>query len=80
MFQQSVPLQTLKIKDIECRNSLCRVQIYNDDMDALRLGVMIGGTLDKSGFSDHAYQFATQSENGLFTVYVGRDKNSIQLN
>lgn len=80
MFQQSSQLQTLKIKDIECRNSLCRVQIHNDDMDALRLGVMIGGALEESGFTDNAYQFATQGENGIFTVYVGRDKTSIRLN
>lgn len=79
MFQQSELLQNLKVKDIECRHSLCRVQIYHEDQDALRLGVSIGSALEASGFTDHAYQFATQSENGVFTVYVGRDKNSIQL-
>lgn len=79
MFQQSELLHNLKVKDIECRHSLCRVQIYNEDQDALRLGVSIGSALEASGFTDHAYQFATQSENGVFTVYVGRDKNSIQL-
>lgn len=79
MFQQSELLQNLKVKDIECRHSLCRVQIYQEDQDALHLGVSIGSALEVSGFADHAYQFATQSENGIFTVYVGRDRNSIQL-
>lgn len=46
-----VQLQALKVKYIEYLNSLCRLQIHNEDQDALRLVVMIGSALEESASS-----------------------------
>lgn len=78
IFQQSKRLNMLKVKDIECRTSLCKISVLSDGQQSLEMGVSIGMALAEAGLAEHAYQFATKSDNGVFTVFVGRSKDSIR--
>ncbi|MBU1437801.1 MAG: hypothetical protein KKF79_10580 [Gammaproteobacteria bacterium] len=78
IFLQSERLNSLKVKDIECRASLCKINVLSDGLQSLELGVSIGMALEEAGLADNAYQFATKSDNGVFTIFVGRTKDSIR--
>ncbi|MBU2427515.1 MAG: hypothetical protein KKA56_11610 [Gammaproteobacteria bacterium] len=78
IFHQSERLNSLKVKDIECRASLCKINVLSDGLQSLELGVSIGMALEEAGLADNAYQFATKSDNGVFTIFVGRTKDSIR--
>ena len=78
LFHQSERLKMLKVKDIECRASLCKINVFSNGQQSLEMGVSIGVALEEAGLADHAYQFATKSDNGVFTVFVGRTKDSIR--
>jgi len=79
MFQQNARLNDLKIKDIDCRSSLCRVQLYTEGAQSLAVGIKIGAALTETGFTDNAYQFDAATDDGLLTIYVGRSAQSFAI-
>lgn len=79
MFQQSAQLNHLKVQDIDCRTSLCRLQVQTEGAQSLALGIKIGAALAESGLAENAYQFAAATDAGVMTIYVGRAAQSFNL-
>lgn len=79
MFQQSPQLNHLKIQDIDCRTSVCRLQVQTEGAQSLALGIKIGAALAGSGLAENAYQFAAATDAGVMTIYVGRTAQSFDL-
>ena len=79
MFQQTDKLSHLKIDEIDCRSSLCRIQLQTDGEQSLSLGIKIGAALADAGLADNAYQFDAATENGALILFVGRDAQSFTI-
>lgn len=79
IFQQSAQLNHVKIQDIDCRTSLCRLQVQTEGAQSLALGIKIGAVLAGSGLAENAYQFAAATDAGVMTIYVGRTAQSFDI-
>ncbi len=79
MFQQTDKLSHLKIDEIDCRSSVCRIQLQTDGEQSLSLGIKVGAALADAGLADNAYQFDAATENGALILFVGRDAQSFTI-
>lgn len=75
-FSTNEELIKLNIKEIECRESLCHLQLYVKEVDSIEQAQIIGKAMKSGDWKEHSFYFSSHPEPGVMKIEIGRFKEN----
>lgn len=81
LFQTNEALANMPLKGVSCKETICKVAIYANDIDSFSVANNLAKSLATQSWRDPdaSFVFDNQPTDGVINIFIGKDGNSFQL-